>query len=78
LRPIIQKGAPNILANPKGKEWAEGFAKGGQAAGEAAFDLITHFAQMKIPEEFLQQYSPGSAIYNNIWDEIIDDAERVQ
>jgi len=72
----IQKGAPNILANPKGKEWAEGFAKGGQAAGEAAFDLITHFAQMKIPEEFLQQYSPGSAIYNNLWDEIIDDAEQ--
>ena len=72
----IQKGAPNILANPKGKEWAAGFAKGGQAAGEAAFDLITHFAQMKIPEEFLQQYSPGSAIYNNIWDEIIDDAEQ--
>ncbi len=72
----IQKGAPHILANPKGKEWAEGFAKGGEAAGEAAFDLITHFAQNKIPEEFLQQYSPGSAIYNNIWDEIIDDAER--
>jgi len=72
----IQKGAPNILANPKGKEWAEGFAKGGQAAGEAAFDLITHFAQMKIPEEFLQQYSPGSPIYNNLWDEIIDDAEQ--
>ena len=72
----IQKGAPNILANPKGKEWAAGFAKGGQAAGEAAFDLITHFAQMKIPKEFLDQYSPGSPIYNNIWDEIIDDAEQ--
>ena len=24
----IQKGTPNILANPKGKEWAEGFQKG--------------------------------------------------
>ena len=42
----IQSGAPNILANSKGKEWAEGFKKGGAAAGEAAFDLITHFAQM--------------------------------
>ena len=72
----IQKGAPNILAVPKGKEWAEGFAKGGKAAGEAAFDLITHFSQMKIPEEFLEQYSPGSAVYNNLWDEIIDDAEK--
>jgi len=72
----IQKGAPNIMAVPKGKEWAEGFAKGGQAAGEAAFDLITHFAQMKLPEQFLKDYSPGSAIYNNLWDEIIDAAEE--
>jgi len=27
----IQKGTPNILANPKGKEWHEGFKKGGTA-----------------------------------------------
>jgi hypothetical protein len=40
----IQSGAPNVLAVPKGKEWHEGFKKGGKAAGEAAFDLITHFA----------------------------------
>ena len=72
----IQKGAPNILAVPKGKEWAEGFAKGGEAAGKAAFDLITHFAQGKVPEQFLKDYSPGAAIYNNLWDEIIDAAEQ--
>jgi len=72
----IQKAAPNVLAHPKGKEWAEGFAKGGDAAGKAAFDLITHFAQMKIPEKFLQEYSPGSAVYNNLWDDIIDTAEE--
>jgi len=72
----IQKRAPNIMAVPKGKEWAEGFAKGGQAAGEAAFDLITHFAQGKIPEQFLKDYSPGSPVYNNLWDEIIDAAEQ--
>ncbi len=28
----IQRGAPNIMADPKGKEWAEGFQKGGEAA----------------------------------------------
>lgn len=64
----IQRGAPNIVANPKGKEWAEGFAKGGEAAGKAAFDLITNFSQMTIPEELVAQYSPGSSIYNSIWD----------
>jgi hypothetical protein len=72
----IQKGAPNILADPKGREWAEAFAEGGEAAGKAAFDLITHFAQMKLPEQFLKDYSPGSAVYNKVWEMIIDAAER--
>jgi hypothetical protein len=72
----IQKGAPNIMAVPKGKEWAEAFAKGGAAAGEAAFDLITHFAQMKVPKEFLKDYSPGSNVYDNLWGDIIDAAEQ--
>jgi hypothetical protein len=71
----IQKGAPNIVANPKGKEWAEGFKKGGEAAGKAAFDLITHFAQMKVPEELVEQYSPGSEVYNNLWYEITKTAD---
>ncbi len=72
----IQSGAPNIMAVPKGKEWAQGFQKGGEAAGKAAFDLITHFAQMKIPEELLNQYSPGSSIYNSVWDAITKTADR--
>jgi hypothetical protein len=72
----IQKGAPNILAVSKGREWHEGFKKGGQAAGEAAFDLITHFAQMKVPEQMLQDYAPGSRISKNIWDQIVDAAEK--
>ena len=72
----IQQGAPNIMAIPKGKEWAEGFQKGGAAAGEAAFDLITHFAQMTIPRELLEQYSPGSTIYDNVWEDITRTADR--
>jgi hypothetical protein len=72
----IQSGAPNVVAVPKGKEWHEGFKKGGEAAGKAAFDLITHFAQMKVPEELLNDYSPGSPIYNGVWEEIIETADR--
>ena len=72
----IQKGAPNILANPKGKEWAAGFQQGGDAAGRAAFDLITHFAQMKIPKELVDQYSPGSEVYDNLWSQITSTADR--
>ncbi len=72
----IQKGTSNILAIPKGKEWHEGFKKGGEAAGKAAFDLITHFAQMKIPEKLLEDYSPGSKIYNGVWEDITKTADR--
>ena len=72
----IQRGAPNILENAKGKEWSEGFQKGGAAAGEAAFDLITNFSQMTVPEELVEQYSPGSPVYNNLWEEITKTADR--
>ena len=72
----IRQGAPNIMANPKGKDGAEGFKKGGDAAGKAAFDLITHFSQMTVPEELVEQYSPGSPVYNNLWDHITRTADE--
>jgi len=71
----IQRGKPNILAEPKGREWHEGFKKGGTAAGEAAFDLITNFSQGTMPKQMLTDYSPGSVIYNGVWEEIIKTAE---
>ena len=72
----IQKGTPNILAIPKGKEWHEGFKKGGEAAGKAAFDLITNFSQMTLPEKLVRDYSPGAPVYNNIWDDIVKTADE--
>ncbi len=72
----IQNGAPNIMAIPQARAWAEGFAKGGAAAGEAAFDLITNFSQMTLSEELLEQYAPGSPVYDRVWEQIIDAAEK--
>ena len=72
----IQAGTDNIMAVPKGKEWAEGFAAGGDTAGKAAFDLIGNFSQGTLPTEFLEQYSPGSAVYDRVWQTIIDKAEE--
>lgn len=72
----IQQGAPNILADPKGREWSQGFQEGGEAAGKAAFDLITNFAQMTIPEQLVTDYSPGSGIYNRLWDDITKTADQ--
>ena len=72
----IQKGSPNVVANPKGKYWHEGFRAGGQEAAVAAFDLITNFSQMTVPEELLEQYSPGSKVYDSVWTDIIETADR--
>lgn len=71
----LKAGAANIVAEPKGKEWHEGFKKGGAAAGEAAFDLIQSFSQMTLPESMLNDYSPGSEVYGKIWKDIVDAAE---
>jgi hypothetical protein len=72
----LQRGAPNILADAKGREWYEGFQQGGQAAGEAAFDLITSFTQATFPEKLAADYSPGSPPYSRVWDEITETADR--
>ena len=72
----IQSGAPNILADPKGKEWHEGFKKGGQAAGEAAFDLISNFSQMTVPKQLVADYSPGAKVYDELWYDITRTADK--
>lgn len=72
----IQQGAPTVMADKKGKEWAEAFQKGGTAAAEAAFDLITNFSQMTLPEALLEAYSPGSEVFGGVWEDIVGAAEK--
>jgi len=72
----IQKGAPNILEVPKGKKWHEGFKKGGAEAGKAAFDLIQNFSQMTLPKKLVSDYSPGSEVYDRLWDDITKTADK--
>ena len=76
IAPDIQAGTPNIMKIPLGKKLHEGYSKGGEEAGKAAFELITNFSQMTLPEEMVEQYSPGSEIFTGIWEEIVDSAER--
>lgn len=74
--PDLQAGKPAVLADPKGREWYEGYSKGGEAAGKSAFDLITNFAQMTLPELLLESYSPGADAFAFTWEHIVDAAER--
>jgi len=75
IAPNIQAGTPDILADPKGREWHEGYKAGGEEAGKAAFDLITNFAQMTLPEALVEAYSPGADAFSNVWEEIVEAAE---
>jgi hypothetical protein len=72
----LKRGAPNLLAVTKSREWIEGLQKGGDAAAAAALDLITTFSQGKVPIEIVKQYSPGSTIFAGVWDIIVDAAEK--
>ncbi|SLN27520.1 hypothetical protein TRL7639_01040 [Falsiruegeria litorea R37] len=74
--PDLQAGKPGILSDPKGREWYEGYSKGGEAAGKSAFDLITNFSQGTLPEAILKSYSPGADAFAFVWEKIVLAAER--
>ena len=74
--PDLQAGKPGVLADPKGREWHEGYKKGGAEAGRVAFDLITNFSQMTLPELLLKSYSPGADAFAFTWEHIVDAADR--
>lgn len=74
--PDLQAGKPGVISHPKGLEWFEGYSEGGAAAGRAAFDIITNFSQMTLPEVLLNSYSPGADAFAFTWEHIVDAAER--
>ncbi|MEM1431868.1 MAG: DUF3604 domain-containing protein [Pseudomonadota bacterium] len=74
--PDLQAGDPGILSDPKGREWYDGYTQGGEAAGESAFDLITNFSQMTLPEAIVEAYSPGADAFSYVWEEIVLSAEE--
>jgi Protein of unknown function (DUF3604) len=70
----IQRGAPNIMADPQGKKFHEEFAKGGDAAKQASIDLIAQFSQGTLSEALL--YQPGNPGYDNTWRDLVQAAEE--
>jgi hypothetical protein len=71
----IASGKPELLAYEQAARWNKGLEEGGDAAVQAALDLITTFSQAKMDPEMLALYSPGSKLYKNLWEKVIDDAE---
>lgn len=69
----ILAGTPNIMADPMGRRFHEAFNKGGQAAAEAAWEMINLFAQGKISEAM--NYQPGNPAFAASWERIVKDSE---
>lgn len=71
----IAKGKPELMAYEQSARWIKAFKAGGDESIQASLDLITTFSNNKMQPEMLAQYSPGSKLYKNLWEKVIDDAE---
>lgn len=71
--PNLKAGAPYVMADPQGKKWHKMVNAGGQEAVTAAVELIAAFSQDKFPKALASL--PGTAVYRNTWDSIINAAE---
>ena len=71
----IASGKPELMAYEQAARWNKGLAAGGDASVAAALDLIGTFSQGKMDPEMIALYSPGSKLYKNLWEKVIDDAE---
>lgn len=69
---MLSEGDPAVLANPKGKQWYDGFRKGGQDAVNATLDMIKVFSQGKFPPELMV----AGEKMRPLWDAVIDAAEK--
>lgn len=67
-------GAPNIMADPDGRQYHEDFNAGGQTAADAMFRLINQFSQGELSP--VLNYQPGNPAYKRVWDDIIAAAEE--
>ena len=72
----LAAGEPSLLKFDQARPWYDGLQTGGQAAAEAALNLITTFAQGEIDPEMMAEYSPGGKTYESVWEHVVDAAER--
>ena len=69
----LKAGAPYVMASEKGRRWNAMINEGGQEGVKATVEMITAFAQDKFPKELASL--PGTSMYRNTWDNIINAAE---
>ena len=72
----LKLSKPELISFEQGARWSKGLKQGGQAAVDAAMDLIGNFSQGTIDPKLVALYSPGSKVYQTVWDGVIDEAEK--
>ena len=74
--PAVRNGAPNIPADPKGREWYDQMQKGGEEGALAVQDFVYNFTKGTLPPNLTKDYSAGSPVYAAVWDDIAKTADR--
>ena len=72
----LRSAKPELVAFEQGARWSKGLKQGGQAAVDAAKDLIGNFSQGTVDPKIIELYSPGSKVYETVWKGVIDEAEK--
>jgi hypothetical protein len=68
----LMAGKPELLADPKGREWYDEIQAGKGA--DAAMDIIGSFSHNEFPKNIM--YSPGIRAYHSAWEKTIAAAEQ--
>jgi hypothetical protein len=68
----LQAGDPEVLKEPKGREWYEMMQSG--RGTEAAVEMMRLFGNGEFPQALLSM--PGKPVYSSTWDQILDAAEE--
>lgn len=75
MAPDLIAGAAHLNNFEQSARWMAGMREGGQGGIEAALDLIATFANQRMQPELIGMYSPGSKLYKNLWERVVDSAE---
>jgi hypothetical protein len=70
----ILSGAPNIMADPYGRELNAAFNAGGKTAKQAMVEMIARFAQGEVNPAL--NYQPGNPAYRAAWEQTVAAGEE--
>lgn len=68
---MLAEGDPRMMKDEEGRRWHQAIKEGGQAAVDAALEIITSFAQGKVPWA-----TNDPELMTPVWEQVVKTAER--